>query len=155
MRKNPTEAIVDKDNHLRDALKYILLSLFSSSEVPKRLQRDDMIAEAIANGRQATLAVLMARYDAKRRAECEPVSYRALSSLPRKPDTEGLVRPRTTEDRKNMLAETMAGIHARRLDPKIGSVLGYLGTALLKAMEATDLEKRIATLEQHGPEKSG
>jgi len=27
MRKNPTEAIVDKDNHLRDALKYILLSL--------------------------------------------------------------------------------------------------------------------------------
>jgi hypothetical protein len=24
MRKNPTEAIVDKDNHLRDALKYIL-----------------------------------------------------------------------------------------------------------------------------------
>src|SRR5215470_3954672 len=27
MRKNPSEAIVDKDNHLRDALKYILLSL--------------------------------------------------------------------------------------------------------------------------------
>jgi hypothetical protein len=77
MRKNPAEAIVDKDNHLRDALKYILLSLPSPSEVPKRLQRDDMIAEAIANGSQATLAVLMARYDAKRRAECEPVSYRA------------------------------------------------------------------------------
>jgi hypothetical protein len=32
MRKNPTEAIVDKDNHLRDALKYILLSLPSPSE---------------------------------------------------------------------------------------------------------------------------
>jgi len=77
MRKNPTEAIVDKDNHLRDALKYILLSLPSPSEIPARLQRDDMIAEAIANGRQATLGVLMARYDAKQRANCEPVSYRA------------------------------------------------------------------------------
>jgi hypothetical protein len=73
-KKNPTEAIVDKDDYLRDALKYILLSLPSPSEVPKRLQRDDMIAEAIANGRQATLGVVMARYDAKRRAECEPVS---------------------------------------------------------------------------------
>jgi hypothetical protein len=38
MRKNPTEAIVDKDNHLRDALKYILLSLPSPSEKPARLQ---------------------------------------------------------------------------------------------------------------------
>ena len=72
-----------------------------------------------------------------------------------KPDTEGLVVPRNVEDVKNLLAETMAGIHARRLDPRIGSVLGYLGTALLKAMEATDLEKRIAILEQHGLQKPG
>ena len=57
------------------------------------------------------------------------------------------------KDVKKLLAETMAGIHARRLDPKIGSVLGYLGTALLKAMEATDLERRVATLEKHGPKK--
>jgi len=77
MRKNPTEAIVDKDNHLRDALKYILLSLPSPSEIPVRLQRDDMITEAIANGKQATLGVLIAQYDAKRKAKCEPVSYRA------------------------------------------------------------------------------
>jgi len=34
MRKNPSEAIVDKDNHLRDALKYILLSLPGPSEPP-------------------------------------------------------------------------------------------------------------------------
>jgi hypothetical protein len=74
--QEPTEAIVDKDNHLRDALKYILLSLPSPSEIPARLQRDDMIAEAIANGKQATLGVLMARYDAKQRGNCEPVSYR-------------------------------------------------------------------------------
>jgi hypothetical protein len=40
-------------------------------------QRYDIIAEAIANGRQATLGVLMARYDAKQRANSEPVSYGA------------------------------------------------------------------------------
>ena len=77
MRKNPTEAIVDKDNHLRDALKYILLSLPSPSEKPARLQRDDMIADAIRNGHQATLGVVIAQYDAQRRAKSEPVSYRA------------------------------------------------------------------------------
>ena len=37
MRKNPSEGIVDKDNHLRDALKYILLSLPSPSEKPRSL----------------------------------------------------------------------------------------------------------------------
>ena len=77
MRKNPTEAIVDKDNHLRDALKYMLLSLPSPSELPARLHREDMIANAIANGHQATIGVLMAQFDAKQRTKNEPVSYRA------------------------------------------------------------------------------
>jgi hypothetical protein len=34
MRKNPSEAIVDKDNHLRDTVKYIILSLPSPSDPP-------------------------------------------------------------------------------------------------------------------------
>ncbi len=77
MRKNPTEAIVDKDNHLRDALKYILLSLPGPSEKPPRLQRDGTIAEAIANGKQPQLGILMAQYDAKQKAKYDPVYYRA------------------------------------------------------------------------------
>ena len=47
MRKNPTEAIVDKDNHLRDALKYILLSLLSPSEIPTELTREEIIKRRI------------------------------------------------------------------------------------------------------------
>ena len=43
--------------------------------------------------------------------------------------SEAISAPRTAEDVKNLLAETMAGIHARRLDPKIGNVMAYLGTA--------------------------
>jgi hypothetical protein len=47
-----------------------------------------------------------------------------------------------------MLAETMADIRAGRMDPKLGSTLGYLGTALLRAFEAAGLEQRLERLEQ-------
>jgi hypothetical protein len=44
----------------------MMAAIGGRSERPERLQRDDMIAEAIANGRQATLGVLMARYGSPR-----------------------------------------------------------------------------------------
>jgi len=34
MWRNPSEAIVDRDNHLRDCAKYIVLSLPCRSEIP-------------------------------------------------------------------------------------------------------------------------
>jgi hypothetical protein len=76
MRRNPTEAIVDKDNHLRDALKYILLSLPRPADTPKQNRRDEIIREAFANGTQATLAVQLAHFDEQERMNTEPVSYR-------------------------------------------------------------------------------
>lgn len=76
MRKNPTEAIVDKDNHLRDALKYILLSLPRPSEIPAQLTCEQIVEEAFANGTQGTLAVRMAQFEAKERAKFEPIYYR-------------------------------------------------------------------------------
>jgi len=81
MWKNPTEAIVDKDNHLRDALKYVLLSLPSPSERPKEMKRAELILQAFANGTHATLAVQMARFELEEVSSSEPVSYRA--RLPR------------------------------------------------------------------------
>src|SRR2546423_3507948 len=81
MRKNPSEAIVDKDNHLRDALKYILLSLPSPSERPKERKRDELIQQAFANGTYPTLGAQMAHLDAQESREQEPISYR--SRLPR------------------------------------------------------------------------
>jgi len=47
-----------------------------------------------------------------------------------------------------MLAEAMAEIRAGRMDPKLGSTLGYLGTALLRAFELSDLEQQMERLEQ-------
>jgi len=62
--------------------------------------------------------------------------------------SEAISVPRTAEAVTNLLAETMAGIHARRLDPKIGNVMAYLGTALLNALETAELERRITALEK-------
>lgn len=81
MRKNPSEAIVDKDNHLRDALKYILLSLPGPSEPPLESEREQIIRDAYETGNYQTLALRMLRYDAERRINTEDVSY--VSRLPR------------------------------------------------------------------------
>lgn len=81
MRKNPSEAIVDKDNHLRDALKYILLSLPGPSEPPLESEREQIIRDAYETGNYQTLAMRMLRYDAERRINTEDVSY--VSRLPR------------------------------------------------------------------------
>ena len=55
--------------------------------------------------------------------------------------------PESAGDVKRMLAETMADIRARKMDPKLGSTLGYLGMSLLKAFEVADLEQRLERLE--------
>ena len=49
---------------------------------------------------------------------------------PLRSETEPLRPPQTAKEVKDLLAEAMAGIHAGRLEPKIGSVMAYLGTAL-------------------------
>jgi hypothetical protein len=35
-----------------------------------------------------------------------------------------------------------------RMDPKLGSTIGYLGTALLRAFEVADFEQRLERLDQ-------
>jgi hypothetical protein len=50
------------------------------------------------------------------------------------------------------LAEVMAEIRAGKMDPKLGTTLGYLGTSLLKAIEISDIEARLEKLE-NGLEK--
>ena len=61
-------------------------------------------------------------------------------------DTE-IASPQTATDVKNLLADAMAKIRAGKMDPKLGTTLGYLGTSLLKAIETSDIELRLARLE--------
>jgi general stress protein YciG len=55
--------------------------------------------------------------------------------------------PKNARDVKNLLAEAMAEIRAGKMDPKLGTTLGYLGTSLLKAIEISDIEERLEKLE--------
>ncbi len=55
--------------------------------------------------------------------------------------------PESAGDVMRMLAEAMADIRAGRMDPKLGSTLGYLGVSLLRAFEVADLEQRLERLE--------
>ena len=63
-------------------------------------------------------------------------------------DVHNVSVPESAGDVKRMLAEAMADIRAGRMDPKLGSTLGYLGTALLRAFEVADFEQRLEKLEQ-------
>ena len=55
--------------------------------------------------------------------------------------------PQNARDVKNLLAETMAEIRAGKMDPRLGTTLGYLGTSLLKEIETSDIEERLEKLE--------
>jgi len=56
--------------------------------------------------------------------------------------------PSTPEDVKNLLSQAMADVRSRKLDPRIASTLTYMAGALLKAIESTDLQQRLARLEK-------
>jgi len=68
--------------------------------------------------------------------------------------------PQSAGDVKQMLAEIMAEVRTGKMDPKLGSTLGYLGTALLRAFEVAEFEQRLERLEQkdeleHQAEQTG
>ena len=62
-------------------------------------------------------------------------------------DGKEVTAPESASDVKNLLAEVMAEIRAGKMDPKLGTTLGYLGTSLLKAIETSDIEQRLSKLE--------
>ena len=46
------------------------------------------------------------------------------------------------------LAETINQVRKGRVSPKIASTVGYLSSLLMKALDTTDLEERLAKVEQ-------
>ena len=70
-------------------------------------------------------------------------------------EIEQIPAPRTAEDVKTLLAETMVRVRARRVEPKVASVMAYLGTAFLNALESAELERRVAELEIRISKTSG
>jgi hypothetical protein len=62
------------------------------------------------------------------------------------PDTPDLPL-RSVQDVVSALAETYNAVRTGRLDAKIGNCLGVLAGVLLRAIEGSELEQRIAALE--------
>ena len=46
------------------------------------------------------------------------------------------------------LAETINQVRKGRVSPKVASTVGYLSSLLMKALETTDIEERLARMEQ-------
>jgi hypothetical protein len=63
-------------------------------------------------------------------------------------DEVTIAPPSTPEDVKNLLAQAMADVRAKKLDPRTASTLTYMSGALLKAFESTDLQRRLARVEE-------
>ena len=55
--------------------------------------------------------------------------------------------PSTPEEVKNLLSQTMADVHSGKLHPRIAHALTYLAGTLLRAMEGTELQHRLACIE--------
>jgi hypothetical protein len=59
--------------------------------------------------------------------------------------------PKTAEQVRDVLAETMVQIRERKVDTKTANALAYVASSLLRAIEVSDLEPRLQALEALTP----
>ena len=65
----------------------------------------------------------------------------------RSSDLREFAAPKTAADLRDLLAESIIEIRAGKLDPRIANALGYLGASYLRALEVSDIERRLDALE--------
>jgi Family of unknown function (DUF5763) len=58
-----------------------------------------------------------------------------------------LASPQTAQEVRIALGQFISDVRARRLDSKLAGTLGYLANVLLKSIEISDVEARLASLE--------
>ena len=59
--------------------------------------------------------------------------------------------PRTADQVRDVLAETMVQIRGRKVDTKTANALAYVASSLLRAIEVAELEPRLKALEAVTP----
>jgi hypothetical protein len=72
--RNPTEKIVDKDNHLRDCLKYMLLTFPSPAEKTWQQKAAEEIAPIAAQGDLTSCLIIWKRREAEAEANYRPAT---------------------------------------------------------------------------------
>lgn len=55
--------------------------------------------------------------------------------------------PKSASDVADLLAQSLIEVREGKADPKLANSISYLGTALLRALEVADLQKRVQALE--------
>ena len=68
---------------------------------------------------------------------------------------EEFARPKTAAELRDLLAQSIVEIRSGKLDPKLANSISYLGTGFLRALELSDLETRLATLEAGAGKENG
>ena len=63
--------------------------------------------------------------------------------------------PKIADQLRDLLAEAIAQVKMGKLDIKISKALAYTGTALLRAIEASTFESRLAYLEMQSRRRQG
>jgi hypothetical protein len=56
--------------------------------------------------------------------------------------------PKTADQVRNVLAETITQVRRRRMDTRTANALAYVATSLLRAIEVGDIESRLKELEE-------
>ena len=64
-------------------------------------------------------------------------------------DLKDFAAPKTAADLRDLLAESIVEIRAGKLDPRIATAVGYLGSSYLRALEVSDVEARLDALEEN------
>ena len=59
-----------------------------------------------------------------------------------------LTPPETAVDVRILLAKSIVDVLTGKLDPRLANAAGYLGTAFLRALEVSDIERRLAEITQ-------
>jgi hypothetical protein len=69
------------------------------------------------------------------------------TALASSPAAAPMEPPKTAGYVRDALANTMAQVHARKMDTKTANALAYVATILLRAIEVADWESRLEALE--------
>ena len=56
--------------------------------------------------------------------------------------------PSTPEDIKTLLSQAMVDVRKKKLDPRTAHTLTYMSSILLKAIDGTDVHRRLTRLEE-------
>jgi hypothetical protein len=77
------------------------------------------------------------------------------SALSSQPDAAPMEPPKTAGDVRDALANTMAQVHAHKMDTRVANAVAYVATSLLRAIELSDLETRLTAIEGRMEQSNG